>query len=72
MMGVQIIEPRSGGQHQEIVQQVHGLARRAGLSTMPEGGRVQQPRCECFCHRPLKKQLFSGRVERLAATNAPR
>ena len=55
-MGVQIIdEKHSSARDREMVQKVHHLARRAGLSVMPEVGIYNSPEVNAFATGPSKK-----------------
>ena len=54
-MGVEIIDPRTNdSQAREIVETVHGLARAAGLSKMPEVGVYESPEVNAFATGPTK------------------
>jgi heat shock protein HtpX len=50
MMGVQVIDPENPGNNQErwLVQTVHRLAERAGITTMPEVGFFENPSPNAF------------------------
>ncbi len=52
MMGVQIVT--ENGPHRELVQTVHKLARRAGLTEMPEVGIYQGEELNAFATGPSK------------------
>jgi len=55
MMGVQVIDPQTRDpQMRSYVDMVHGLARRAGLRTMPEVGIYQNPEVNAFATGPSK------------------
>ncbi len=53
-MGVRVLDPNNPGGAEErwLVQTVHGLAQRAGLSTMPEVGIYQSPDPNAFATGP--------------------
>lgn len=51
-MGVQIIT--ENGPHAELVQTVHRLSRRAGLTKMPEVGIYQSPEVNAFATGPSR------------------
>lgn len=70
MMGVQIIDPKSSSpQFQEVVQMVHQLCRKAGLSVMPEVGIYQSNEVNAFATGPTRKRslvaVSSGLLNRL-------
>jgi heat shock protein HtpX len=52
MMGVQIVTLE--GPHRELVETVHRLARRAGLTEMPEVGIFQSPVLNAFATGPSR------------------
>lgn len=52
MMGVQILTTQGRGA--ELVQRVHGLARRAGLEKMPEVGVYESPEVNAFATGPSR------------------
>ncbi len=53
--GVKVIDPsRATGNEAEIVEMVHALARRAGLSKMPEVGIYDSPEVNAFATGPTK------------------
>ncbi len=53
-MGVQVLDPQNPGGAEErwLVGTVHGLAQKAGLSTMPEVGIYQSPDPNAFATGP--------------------
>lgn len=53
-MGVQVLDPENPGGEEErwLVQTVHGLAQKAGLTTMPEVGIYQSPDPNAFATGP--------------------
>ncbi|MBN19684.1 MAG: protease HtpX [Bdellovibrionaceae bacterium] len=54
-MGVQIIDPqKADARSMELVDRVHDLARRAGLTTMPEVGVYDSPEVNAFATGPTK------------------
>ncbi|HVK61133.1 MAG TPA: protease HtpX [Bdellovibrionales bacterium] len=54
-MGVEIIDPQtSNADLRDLVQTVHGLARQAGLTTMPEVGYYRSPEVNAFATGPTK------------------
>jgi|SRR6185312_6340320 len=55
MMGVQIIDPaQASPQMRELIEIVHGLARKAGLQTMPEVGVYDSPDINAFATGPSR------------------
>ncbi|MEK7388908.1 MAG: protease HtpX [Elusimicrobiota bacterium] len=54
-MGVQILDPRSG---HELVEIVHRLAQRAGLSVMPEVGVYESPELNAFATGPTRNRAL--------------
>ncbi len=52
MMGVQIVTTE--GPHRDLVETVHRLSRRAGLTTMPEVGIYQSPVLNAFATGPSR------------------
>lgn len=56
MMGVQVLDPENPGGAEErwLVQTVHQLAQKAGLTTMPEVGIYQSPDPNAFATGPDK------------------
>lgn len=70
MMGVQVIDPQTRDpQMRAYVDMVHGLARRAGLRTMPEVGIYQNPEVNAFATGPSKARslvaVSSGLLNRM-------
>ncbi len=54
--GVQIIDPRSQDPElRGLVEMVHGLAKRAGLTVMPEVGIYEAPEINAFATGPSKR-----------------
>ncbi len=71
-MGVQIIDTTHGTQTEEernILDIVHGLARKAGLKTMPEVGIYQSPELNAFATGPTKNSslvaVSSGLLQKM-------
>ena len=56
MLGVKVIDPNRGGELQWLVAKVHDLARKAGLSTMPEVGVYESPEVNAFATGPTKNR----------------
>ena len=54
-MGVKVLDPRSGD---ALVETVHGLARRVGLSAMPEVGVYDSPEPNAFATGPTKSRAL--------------
>ena len=55
LMGVQVIDPtQARGEAAELINTVHSLAKRAGLSTMPEVGIYDSPDVNAFATGPTK------------------
>jgi heat shock protein HtpX len=58
MMGVRVIDPNTADPpEQELVQIVHGLARRAGLP-LPEVGRYDSPEVNAFATGPSRSRAL--------------
>jgi heat shock protein HtpX len=70
-MGVQVIDPNATQTDEErnILDIVHGLARRAGLKTLPEVGIYQSPELNAFATGPTKNNslvaVSSGLLQRM-------
>ena len=55
MMGVQVIDPHTHDPElRELVQMVHGFAKRAGLPALPEVGIYESPEVNAFATGPSK------------------
>ncbi|MEK7232514.1 MAG: protease HtpX [Elusimicrobiota bacterium] len=54
-MGVKVLAPRSGD---PLVETVHGLARRAGLTVMPEVGVYDSPELNAFATGPTRSRAL--------------
>lgn len=55
MMGVQVIDPNTRDTNErELVTMTHSLARRAGLTVMPEVGVYQSPEINAFATGPSR------------------
>jgi heat shock protein HtpX len=52
MMGVEVVDER--GPYADLVRKVHGLARAAGLTKMPEVGVYQSPEVNAFATGPSR------------------
>ena len=70
MMGVQIISPKEKAPAlRELVEVVHGLARRAGLKTMPEVGIYSSKEINAFATGPSRSNslvaVSSGLLSRM-------
>lgn len=70
MMGVQIIDPHTQNpQAKQLLDTVYTLARKAGLSTMPEVGVFQSPEANAFATGPTKARslvaVSSGLLQRM-------
>lgn len=57
-MGVQVIDPRDPGQFGDIVDMVHRLSQKAGLTTMPEVGIYDSPEVNAFATGPTKSRAL--------------
>lgn len=58
-MGVKIIDPRQASPaEQEMVQTVHMLAKKAGLTTMPEVGIYESPELNAFATGPSRNNAL--------------
>lgn len=58
MMGVQVIDPQNPGSYSGLVSMVHDIARKAGLSKMPEVGVFQSPEMNAFATGPTKNRAL--------------
>jgi heat shock protein HtpX len=58
-MGVQVIDPgTANSQERQIVETVHGLARAAGLSVMPDVGIYDSPEVNAFATGPSRSRAL--------------
>jgi heat shock protein HtpX len=58
-MGVTVIDPQTAtGDARELLNIVYGLARKVGLSTMPEVGVYDSPELNAFATGPSKKNAL--------------
>jgi len=57
MMGVEVIEPNDP-QFGWLVRKVHNIARKAGISTMPEVGIYDSPELNAFATGPTKNNAL--------------
>jgi heat shock protein HtpX len=58
-MGVEVIDPqRASGDQRFLLEKVYGLARRKGLTTMPEVGIYDSPELNAFATGPTKKSAL--------------
>ncbi|MDQ8039728.1 MAG: protease HtpX [Rickettsiella sp.] len=70
-MGVEVIDPNTTltPEKQNILDIVHGLARKAGLTTMPEVGIYQSPELNAFATGPTKNSslvaVSSGLLQKM-------
>jgi heat shock protein HtpX len=56
-MGVQVIDPRTTDTElRNLVERVHGFARRAGITVMPEVGIYNSPELNAFATGPTKNR----------------
>ena len=60
MMGVQVINPTHPGTiaERELLQTVHRLAQKAGITTMPEVGVYDSPEVNAFATGPTKSRAL--------------
>jgi heat shock protein HtpX len=59
MMGVKVIDPhRASPEELEIVARVHRLARKAGISTMPEVGIYESGELNAFATGPTRNRAL--------------
>jgi heat shock protein HtpX len=70
MMGVKVIPPDTrDGEHRDLVQLVHELARAAELSEMPEVGIYDSPEVNAFATGPTKSRslvaVSTGLLQRM-------
>lgn len=71
MMGVQVIDPHTvDSQSKQLLSTVYGLAKSAGLSTMPEVGIYKSNEINAFATGPSKKRslvaVSSGLLSRMS------
>jgi len=69
-MGVKVIDPNTGDRTQrELVQMVHSLAQRAGLTTMPQVGYYESNDVNAFATGPSKSRslvaVSTGLLQRM-------
>lgn len=69
-MGVQLIDPGTrNGNERAILDMVYGLAKKAGLSTMPEVGIYNSPELNAFATGPTRSRalvaISSGLLNRM-------
>lgn len=57
-MGVRVIDPRNPGQFGDLVDMVHRLSQKAGLTTMPEVGVYDSPEINAFATGPTKSRAL--------------
>lgn len=57
MMGVKLVS-QTDAQYGQLVQRVYGLARAAGLTTMPEVGVYESPELNAFATGPTKNRAL--------------
>lgn len=58
-MGVQLIDPATrNSDERQILDMVYGLAKKAGLSTMPEVGIYQSPELNAFATGPSRSRAL--------------
>lgn len=69
MMGVQVIDPKSPGQYEWLLNTTHDISRRANLPAMPEVGVYSSPEVNAFATGPSKSRslvaVSSGLLERM-------
>lgn len=70
MMGVEIIEPNTlDPEHRPLVDMIHDLARKAGLSSMPEVGIYESPDINAFATGPSQSNslvaVSTGLLQRM-------
>ena len=59
MMGVQVLDPHSSNpEHRDLVRRVHGFAKQAGISTMPEVGIYEAEELNAFATGPTKNRAL--------------
>ena len=58
LMGVQVIDPRNPGEFRDIVEQVHRLAQKAALTTMPQVGVYDSPEINAFATGPTRSRAL--------------
>jgi heat shock protein HtpX len=58
-MGVKVIDPNTSDRNaRQLVETVHGLARNAGLTTMPEVGYYESPEVNAFATGPSRSRAL--------------
>ena len=69
MMGVHILDPNRAGEFGDLVETVHGLARKAGLSAMPEVGIYDSREVNAFATGPSRNNslvaVSTGLLQRM-------
>lgn len=55
-MRVKVVDPRNAGELRDLVDKVHDLARKAGLSVMPEVGVYDSPDVNAFATGPSRNR----------------
>lgn len=70
MMGVKVVDPQqASGFHRDLVLQVHRLAQKAGLTTMPEVGIYDSAEVNAFATGPTRSRALvavsSGLLQRM-------
>ncbi len=70
-MGVEVIDPEnSAAEKRDLLNMVYGLARKAGMTTMPEVGIYQSPDLNAFATGPSKSRslvaVSSGLMNRMS------
>ncbi len=69
MMGVQVIDPNNAGELRDLVNTVHDLARKAGLTVMPDVGVYDSPEVNAFATGPSKRNslvaVSTGLLQRM-------
>lgn len=75
MMGVKVINPQTNQPNERwLVQTVHQLAKKAGMSKMPEVGFYESPEVNAFATGPTQSRALvavsSGLLNNMSATEA--
>ena len=69
MMGVRVVDPNNPGEFRGLVNTVHNLALKAGLTVMPEVGVYESPEVNAFATGPSRNKslvaVSTGLLQRM-------
>lgn len=68
MTGAEVIDPKSPGQYRWLVESVHRLSRRAGLTVPPEVGVYPSPEVNAFATGPSRNRSLVAVSDGLLAS----